>query len=143
MTTEYKVLADVMNEDLNRFQIRRGYMLILKHGLMGVFPAIITENTEPVVCLDKELLKKAGLLLPERPFTVVEIIMLASAELAVGFNVSNDVDEKTKPFFILTETEFERRVKDEERPFRWAPGLIGAGMDREHYVETLETALGS
>ncbi len=132
-------LGDVMNKDLSGFQQIQVYYLELEHGLMGFFPALISETGEIVVCLNKELLEKVKKLLPRRRCKQGQLQILANTEGCYGFEVGNPSGDKTKPLHILTEKEFTQR-SSEERPFKWAPGLVSNDMDADEFKETLDLA---
>lgn len=133
-------LGDVMDKDLAGFKQVQAHFLQLSHGLMGFFPALIRETEEIVVCLDKKLLVKVMEQLPKRKSQFGDFQMLANTKDGYGFEVGNHNGKETKPLRILSEEEFEKRITEEEEPFKWAPGLVGNDMTQEEFVETLEHA---
>jgi len=132
-------LGDGMDKDLAGFQQVQAHFLQLSHGLMGFFPALVRETEEIVVCLDKKLLVKVMEQLPKRESQFGDFQMLANTKDGYGFEAGNHNGKETKPLRILSEEEFEKRII-EEKPFKWAPGLIGNDMTPEEFVETLEHA---
>mgnify|MGYP001605637859 CR=1 FL=1 len=58
MITHDSKLSDIIGKDLGNFHLTWAYFLELSHGLIGVFPALITETKEPFVCLNESLLEK-------------------------------------------------------------------------------------
>lgn len=57
----------------------------------------------------------------------------------VYFECSSQLErEGCEPYGLLTVTEFERIVASEEKPFRWAFGLIGGRkLNQEHFQQSL------
>ncbi|PLX27266.1 hypothetical protein C0583_04510 [Candidatus Parcubacteria bacterium] len=135
-----KKLGEVMDKDLAGFQQVQAHFLELSHGLMGFFPALVRETEDIVVCLDKKLLIQVMERLPKRKSKFGEFQMLANIDNGYGFEVGNHNGKETKPLRILSEEEFEKRIQEEEKPFKWAPGLVGNDMTEEEFIETLELA---
>jgi len=141
MSENPKTFGEVMGRDLSGYKQVNAFFLELCHGLMGFFPALIAATEEVVVCLDKELLVKVAKTLPPRTCKQGDFLMLANIKGSFGFELNSRKKEDAPALHILTESEFERRVKEEERPFKWAPGLVSNYMTKEEFLETLEAAM--
>ena len=118
-----KILQDVMGMPLTNYQLVIGYILELKHSLMGFFPAVITESEEIVVCLTRPLLEEVWNLLPKKRAKIREILLLVNLEECFGFDIQNENKKDTEQVHILSEKEF-TELKKQENPFKWTPGLI-------------------
>lgn len=141
MNTVPKTLGEVMDKDLAGFQQVEAHYLQLSHGLMGFFPALISETGEIVICLDRELLVKVMEKLPKRRSRIDKLQILANIPGQFGFEVGNPNGKDTQSLHILTAEEFEQRVQQDKKPFKWAPGLVGDDMTEEEFRETLEMAM--
>jgi hypothetical protein len=117
-----KNLGEVKEGKFTGYELKTGYLLILKHDLMGTFPALIAENNELFVCTDKQLLEKVWEKLPKRPARVIELQLYANSDEGIGFDVR--IGDEAQPIGILSEEEFHALVKDKKDAFKWAPGLI-------------------
>lgn len=117
-----KTLREVKEQGLTGYELKTGYLLILQHGLMGTFPALIAENEELFVCIDKQLLEKVWERLPKRPARVIELQMYVNNADGIGFNVG--VGDRAEPISILSEERFATIIENSEDVFKWAPGLI-------------------
>ncbi|MCK5285923.1 MAG: hypothetical protein KAJ58_01705 [Candidatus Pacebacteria bacterium] len=116
-----KNLGEVMREDLSGYKLKKGYFLRLKHGLMGTFPAIITEGEKFFVCINKDLLKQVWGLLPKRNATVTELLLYVNLEKNLCF--SSGAGDNAEPIHILSEKEFET-LSGIKGSFIWASGLF-------------------
>lgn len=117
-------LGEVMNKDLAGFQQVEAYFLKLSHGLVGFFPALISETEEMVVCLDHALAAKVMEKLPPRESQIVKMQILANIEGNFGFEMGNEISQNALPLHILTAEEFNQRVEQEKQPFKWTSGII-------------------
>jgi len=115
-----RTLWEVKASNMNGYSLKTGYLLMLKHGLMGTFPALISQNEELFVCLDKKLLQKVWEKLPLREAALNELQLYTNS--SIGFNVS--VGDHTTPIRVLSEEDFIELCERENQPFKWAPGLI-------------------
>ena len=143
--------------NLDGWRIVEGYFIELKHGLMGTFPALISETGKDFVCLSEEDVKKAFSLLPKRPYIANNMLLLINEKEKVAFLMAdvegqwknNFYQKNLKPKYrrhydsesarILTKEDLENmKVGD----LKWAPGLVGPGMSSEEFKETLDFAAG-
>lgn len=115
-----KNLGEVKGKRMAGYELMTGYYLELSHGLMGAFPALISEGEELFVCIDKKLLEKVWEKLPKRKARVSLIQLYANLTEKVGYNVR--VGDEAEPIHILSEEEFDALANREE-PFMWSPGL--------------------
>lgn len=112
----------------NGFSLQDVFVLELKHGLMGCFPAVIDSTDEPVACLDLEVLKRVWPLLRCREAKVTTIRALASAKHGLAFNLDSLSGDDVPPLKILTHEGFDDLTRQFEEPFRWAYGLVGGDL---------------
>lgn len=124
-----KNLGEVKRGRLPGYELKTGYALLLKHGLMGTFPALYFDREEPVVCVDRQLLAKVWQKLPKREARILEMQLYVNVAEKIGFDVS--IGDQAEPLYILSEAEFEDRMNREEEPFKWAPGLLSLRDERE------------
>ncbi len=146
-----------MIKSSDKWNLKVGYYFELEHHLMGFFPALIIKTEEMFICFDKDLMVKIGKLLPPRRFKMNTKLFLTNEEedIAISIAVLNDVvmyiNDNTKHAIdrrseditmdIVNEKIFQELINDKEKPFKWAPGLIGSDMSPEEFNETLENAL--
>jgi hypothetical protein len=123
-----KNLGEVKSKRLAGYELMTGYYLELSHGLMGAFPALISEEEELFVCTDKKLLEKVWEKLPKRKARVSLIQLYVNLTEKVGYNVL--VGNEAEPIHVLSEEEFDS-LKDRVEPFMWSPGLgsLRGGVD--------------
>lgn len=117
-----KSLREVKDQRLAGYELKTGYLLVLKHGLMGTFPALIAEGNELFICTDRQLLEKVWDKIEKRPARIVELQLYANETESVGFNVG--VGDDAMPISILSEKRFNVLAKSGEYAFKWAPGLL-------------------
>lgn len=117
-----KSLREVKEQQLAGYELKTGYLLILKHGLVGTFPALITEGKELFICTDKKVLEKVWEKIEKRPARIIELQLYANEAKGVGFNVG--VGDEAEPISILSEERFNALVGSREDAFRWSPGLM-------------------
>jgi hypothetical protein len=116
-----KSLKEVKEKGLAGYELKTGYLLILSHGLMGTFPALITENDELFICTDKQLLEKVWDKIEKRPARVIELQLYANNAEGIGFNVG--VGDDAEPISILSEEKFNALI-ERKNAFKWSPGLL-------------------
>ena len=117
-----KSLREVKERQLTGYELKEGYLLILEHGLMGTFPALIAEGKELFICTDKKVLEKVWEKIEKRPARVIELQLYANEAEGVGFDVS--VGDEAEPINILSEERFNALANSREDAFVWASGLI-------------------
>lgn len=115
-------LREVKEQQLTGYELKTGYLLILKHGLMGTFLALITEGKELFICTDKYLLEKVWEKIEKRPARIIELQLYANETESIGFNVG--VGDEAEPISIFSEERFNALVSSREDAFRWSPGLM-------------------
>ena len=137
-----KTLGELSGQDdMTGFIPAEVYYLELDHSLSGIFPALIKSTDEIVICLDEELLKRIEHLLSHRPYKKGRFLALVHLEGGFGFNPESLRGKETPLFRILTKDDFIELLATERNPFKWAPGLVGPGMDQEEFSDTLKEAL--
>jgi hypothetical protein len=114
-------LGDVKRSGQDGYELKTGYLLLLKHGLMGTFPALISEDNELFICTDIEVLKKVWELLPKREAEVRELNLYANLSEKIGFNV--EIGDHAESIRILTEEDFQA-ISVRDKPFKWQSGLL-------------------
>ncbi len=133
-------LFEVLKGDPSSYELQVGYFLSLEHGLMGFFPAIFADDSKRVVVtLSKPLIEKVWKMLPPRKSRLSHNTFYVVKTHSVAFA---DVDDKERsgPDRYLTEEEFEQLTSDpENKPFKWAPGLIGNDMSSEEFLDAIIT----
>ena len=125
------------------YVLKTGYILQLKHGLMGFFPATVGDTKRIVVTTDAELIEEVWKTLPHRSSEIVSTNFYVNEDLGVGFPVLGSArydNEESKPQTLVTRKEFEALTTNDPFAFRWAPGLIGDDMGEDEFVRTLEAA---
>jgi hypothetical protein len=125
------------------FRLMVGYYVELTHGLMGFFPAIESQSEKMVVTVDPELLKRVWKTLTPRRSKASTQLTYANAETGVAYFIPEKYQqlEESKPFGILTYGRFDELMAGPKPAFKWAPGLIGPGMSKKEFEETLQAAL--
>jgi hypothetical protein len=125
------------------FRLAVAHYAELEHGLMGFFPAIESESGKMVMTLDPELLKQVCATLTARRFKFGTQLVYVNLKTGVAYSI-HDTDKKaleeSTPFQIFTKARFDELDK-KKQPFKWAPGLVGAGMTAEEFEDALKSAL--
>ena len=125
-------LKEYVNKNLEGVKICTAYSLQLEHSLMGYFPAVFVENLDNIViCLSHDLIEKVRNMLPKRKSKIDEITVLVDTEKGIAFdlrlishlNLEEAFDRES--LNLLSEEDFNKLTKNGNKPFRWAPGLIG------------------
>lgn len=132
----------IENRSHTGFKLVIGFYAELKHGLWGCFPAIESGTGEMIFTTDPDLIKRVCENLPPRRFNFGTQILYVNEETGVAFSVIGTKDhelEKATPFQLLTQRRFDELMRM-EKPFKWAPGLVGDDMSAEEFRETLEAA---
>lgn len=57
-----------------------------------------------------------------------------------GFFQQSLIKPEDKPKEILTREDFDKFTSGGEKPFKWAPGLVGDDMNHEEFSDTLKAA---
>lgn len=134
-------LFELLKSDASAWPIKDFYLLELKHGLMGFFPAIVKSEKRPIITTDRALLLRIWPMLSPRKSQVTKNLGYVNETLGLLYPIlGNDefYQEESKPQKLLTVEEFERVTRDGANPFGWAPGLIGDDMSHEDFRETIE-----
>jgi hypothetical protein len=133
-------LAELIKTDQFGYRLGRGYFLELKHCSMGNFPAIIKGTKRVVLVLNPEFLMEVGAILEPRSFNINSVLFYVNDRLGIGYPVLDDL-KMSKPQKFLSQAEFDELTAEDGRPFEWAPGLMGPGMSRDEFRQTLKLAL--
>lgn len=114
------------------YQIKKVYYLELKHGLMGFFPAIFCADKEIVFTTDLSILEKVWKSLPPKYATLREHVAYVDEIRGIAYLDAQPAERETQePFKLLTNDWLNTLVDTEDKPFKWAFGLIGAQDIRE------------
>lgn len=131
-----QTLEEVVTGDQAGFELRFCYYLQIKHGLMGFFPAIITETEKIVLVLDSDLIAPIwGSLDPKRS-EVVKGLFYVNKQTGAAFSMSGEAWKELFSFEswqILSRSEFERITANGARPFCWVAGILGAWMSGDEF----------
>ncbi|MFA5358216.1 MAG: hypothetical protein WC310_00115 [Patescibacteria group bacterium] len=143
----------LLGQDLTGWKLATAYLLELKHGLMGFFPAEMIDvdgKEDMFLCLDKDLLLQVAKLLPPRQSVMTEFMVLVNESLGLAFDLGilqrkifRDEPVKDNHIKVLTRQRFEelKAGSKDKKPFKWTSGLIGNDMSSEEFIETLTKAL--
>ncbi len=124
-TTASARLSDYFVKPLGSCTIQQGYFLEIAHRLMGTFPAIYSDSKKIILCLEKGILEDVYFHLDPRVYKVSEILLLVDQEKGVGFSLrAGQQGDDAEALPILTRASYEVLVRENEKPFRWAPGII-------------------
>ena len=133
--------------NLAEYKLTECHYVVLKHRLMGTFPALFTKTKEMFVCTELETLKKILPQLPPRKFRIIKSLMLVNELGRHAFSVSalNDYPEDAEPARVLLAEDLQimmdvQRVMDPPL-FKWAPGLVGDDMSSQEFAETIQSVL--
>lgn len=119
----------------NNWDIKPCYYLMIVHGLMGFYPAVFNGTERMILCRDKELLEKLWRTLEPEKSKMDDELFYAHKTEPVCYPAKHHMgDEYSEPIQLLTEEEYELLME----PFRWAPGLIGAGMSKEGFQKMID-----
>lgn len=131
-------INDLLGQDLKGWSLYRGYYAILRHGLAGTFPLIRKDTDEVVFCLDLDVLVMVLQKVMPKGFELFSVLLLVKNSENFGFNLDLDSNQEKTPLSILTQNEFDGLTQGGENPFKWAPGLMGAGVKQEYYERMIE-----
>jgi len=142
MDTVATLLELVEKENHDGFRLAVGHFAELDHSLMGNFPAIESKSKEMVMTTDLDLLKKVCETLPPRRFKFGTQLIYVNPETGIAYSIlgtNKSSLERAEAFQILTQERFQELTKN-EKPFKWAPGLVSNNMSLEEFKETLQVA---
>ncbi len=123
-----KNFGEAKERGLEGYGTMPGHVLVLKHGLMGAFPALIREGLGLFICTDLEVLKKVWELLPKRQAKLLELELCANLAEKVAFNPQ--LGDEAQPIRILDEEDF-RIISSRPDAFMWSPGLLSLDGEGE------------
>ncbi|MFH1423385.1 MAG: hypothetical protein ABIG29_00280 [Candidatus Nealsonbacteria bacterium] len=141
--------------NLDGWRISEGYSIILKHGLMGRFPALVSKTGKDFVCLSEEAVKEAVSLLSNRPYSADPTLFLVNEKERIafmlpdveaqwknnvnqrGFKLEHRIDYDSESLVILMEEDLKNMKAGD---LKWAPGLVGSGTTPKEFAETLSAA---
>ncbi|MDE2311749.1 MAG: hypothetical protein KGJ93_01495 [Patescibacteria group bacterium] len=139
-------LAELLKGNQQGYEIRTGYSLQLKHGLMGYFPAIYKQTegrADIVVTFDRELMQEVWKTMSPRRSQLDESQFFVNQQTGVCYPMLGNTkyeQEHSEPIVFLTREEFVQLMAADPHPFEWAPGLIGNDMSLAEFRQTLEAA---
>lgn len=121
------------------YEIKPVYFLELKHGLWGFFPAIVTEPRRTIIVKDRNLLLKIWEKLTPRESVMRDVFFYIHKNEPVGYEAKHVSEEgESTAYHLMTEEEFDLLTKENETPFKWAPGLVGNDMSPQEFFETIQ-----
>jgi hypothetical protein len=140
------VLGDLLGHDLTGYLFVILHYAVLKHGLWGTFPVVLKNNRDDMVMTaDPDLLIDVLRLLPCRPYQLLTCPALVQQSTSFAYLLSETGAGGSmlgqERFAALTRERFDALVAQDPEPFEWAPGLVGPGMTRKEFDETLKAAL--
>jgi len=123
--------GQLYGEDLAGWQICPCYLLELKHGLMGFFPAITDRTNVLVVVTNPKFLWPVWDKLPHRNCKVTAFLAVVHVASGIAFHLSNlgdnSIQDSRHSLRVFSREDIAYLIAGEAEPFRWAPGLFGAG----------------
>ena len=136
-------LTQLLMADQRNYELRTGYSLELKHGLMGYFPALYKGTREVIVAFDRQLIQEVWQTMTPRRSQLDECQCYVNHQTGVYYpilgNTKRDQEEST-PSIFLTREEFTQLMRADPHPFEWAPGLVNNDMSNAEFRQTLEAA---
>lgn len=134
------------NGKLGNYTIESVYFLELIPRLPHYmsFPAIINDDTREVVyTTSKEIIEKIRKKLPQRKSKMGIIIKCyVNNRIHVGYpSDSKNGPSQSFPLHLIDEEEFKKLTKENEMPFKWAPGLEADDISPEEFCGLLEPFL--
>lgn len=138
-------LFELKKKDYSDYQLQHCYIMHLDHTVMGFFPALRVKTKEMLVITDKKLVKDAWKQLQPRRSDVLKKHAFVNEKRGVLYIDTSNIElmreEESEPISLLTREEFEAMVKSDDKPFRWARGLIGGEMNEESFLKLIETTV--
>jgi hypothetical protein len=137
-------LAELLKGSQQGYEIRTGYSLQLKHGLMGYFPALYKGTRDIVVAFDRQLAQEVWKTMSPRQSKLDEGRFYVNDQIGICYPILGTTkyeEEESKPIVFLTREEFTGLMAADQHPFEWAPGLIGNDMSLAEFRQTLEAAV--
>jgi hypothetical protein len=137
-----KHLKELLEGDHKEYELTTCYMLEIKHGLMGFFPAIRTGTKKILITSDKALMFRVWRSLEPRDSRVIasEYMMNSVIGVAYPMAITDFEKEQSRPLKIFSTAEVDALFKAESSPFEWAPGLIGAQTSEIQFNALIEKA---
>lgn len=112
--------CDLIGCEFVGFRITEAYWLKSDTVAMsGVFPAIVAETHEMIICLDTALLEKIARLLPQKRHSQEKMMALVNEEENYGFGIANGISLESRSFRMFSEEDFIRYTRLPNQ-FIWA-----------------------
>ncbi|MFA5061720.1 MAG: hypothetical protein WC526_01065 [Patescibacteria group bacterium] len=132
MSKQGPALGSIFEKDLSGWQLRYGYLLLIEHGLMGVFPALTAEDNEPVVVVEKPLLKMVWDCLEHKRAKVATQLLLYNPTKGIGYSLQATIDspepKEMSPLKVLSSKKIHELTgtsgPGEASKFKWTPGFV-------------------
>jgi len=126
----------------NFFTCKPCWALELKHGLMGFFPATVKEQPKVmVITSDRDSIFRVWRSLAPRDSKLIALECMVNDAGTVGYVMRLESDSEKKqslPLKIFSADEIEELFAKDPAPFVWAPGLLGARIDKGHFKTLIE-----
>jgi hypothetical protein len=137
-----KNIWELLGGDHSDFRLAIGHYVELDHTLMGTFPAIERDSREMVLTTDFGLMREVcEMLTPRRSKFGTQLLYVNSEGVAYSvLGIDEDSLKRGEPFQIMTRPRFNELKVASEKPFQWAPGLVGNDMNADEFREALEAA---
>lgn len=136
-------LAELIGGPHEGYVLKWGYVLQLKHGLMGYFPAIVKNTKLQILSTDVELLKRVWKMLTPRQSEMTACLLYLNEKLQIAFPVLGTDQfylKESQPLRLFLQADFDELTVGGKNPFGWAPGLVGDDMNLQEFRETIEAA---
>jgi hypothetical protein len=128
-------LEELLRAKSEDFNLAVCYILRIKHGLMGEFPAILKDSRIAVITPDKDAIVRIWSSLSPRDSEIISDFWMIYPKIGVGYRMCHDRSEQkqSKPYKIFSKEEIDLLFANTKKPFAWAPGLIGGSISQQHF----------
>jgi hypothetical protein len=134
-------LKELVDKDLSGFKIIKTYLIKLKHNLMGLFPALLSEFDEPFLCETPDIVKQVAEFLEPRNVDIDVVWVLYYPALGYGFDLSDF--KISRKCLLVINSKCLSKICKKKKPFKWAYGLISLREepDREAFSRQIDYLL--
>ena len=138
-------LEELLKGGREGFTLQICYLLVIKHGLMGTFPAILKDTKIVVITPDKDSIVRVWRSLRPTDSRIIVDSWMVSDELGVGYRMCSESSERaeSRPHKIFAKAEIEGLFAKKKQPFEWTPGLFGAEMGERQFEALIEQELAA
>jgi len=138
-------LEALLKKKRTDFGLMTCYYLRIKHGLMGEFPAILKGKRIVVITPDKDSIIRVWQSLTPTDSEIVADSWMVNGKIGVAYRMCSDKFDQgqSRPYKIFSKKEIVALFTGEERPFEWAPGLIGGEVSKERFEALIQRELAA